>query len=124
MKAAAFIQRLLNNLQPIPWLSMTGFAMAMFAQSLLEPPARIAPAIVFYIAAAGFIFWAILRDEWRFAPAPAEVQETRAKGPYMLPLVASLCLAGLAFYLFGGNHFTALNLVLWTCAIILFLYAF
>ncbi len=124
MKAPAFIQRMLNDLRPFPWLSIAGFLLALFAQFLFEPAAHIAAAIVFYIASAGFIVWAILQDEWKLASPPGGSVEITAKRPRMLPLMLSLCLLVMAFFFFGDNRFTVLNLVLWLCGIILFAYAF
>src|SRR5688572_20208144 len=124
MKAPAFIQRVLNDLQLFPWLSIAGFSLALFAQFLFEPAARVAAAVVFYIAALGFIAWAILRGEWKLASLPFESIEIQVKRPRMLPLIVSLCLLGTAFYFFGENRFTVLNLTLWSSGIILFIIAF
>jgi hypothetical protein len=123
MKVPGFLQRSADHLRPYPWLSIAGLSVAVFAQFLLEPAARVEAAIVLYIAAIGFTIWAVARGEWKLAILPQESLNTQVRRPRLLPLF--LCLPFLAgsFYLFGGNRFTILNLALWLTGIILFVAA-
>lgn len=120
MKAAASLQHLATSLLSFPLLSITGLALALFAQSLMEPVARPAPAIVFYIAASGFVLWAVLRGEWGLASLPEGTVDAETRRPRLIPLLVSLPLLSGAYYYFSGNHFTALNLALWLPGIALF----
>jgi hypothetical protein len=113
MRAATFFQDLVERLRPFPWLALAGLSLALFAQFLLEPVARVIPAIVFYMAACGFIMWSILRGEWKLAPPPQEAVDLQGRRPRLPPLFLSLPLLAGAFYLFGVDRFTVLNLVLW-----------
>ena len=123
MQAASFFQRVVNTMRPYPWLSIAGLSLALFAQSLLEMPVRIAPAVVFYISAMGFVTWANLRGEWKFSALDQESNEPEFRRLRMLPLLASFCLLGAAFFLFGGNRFTILNLTLWLLGLTFFVVA-
>jgi hypothetical protein len=103
---------------------MAGLSLALFGQYLLEPTARIAPAIVFYIAAAGFIGWGILQNEWRLPDLPEVSEEAHVKQPNRPQVLIALVLLLTAFHLFGDNRFTALNLFLWVSGILAFVHAF
>ncbi len=123
MRVPTFFQRIADHLQPYPWLSIAGLSVALCAQFLLEPTARVEAAIVLYIAALGFIVWAIVRDEWKLASLPEESADLRVRRPRLLPMLTSLPLLAGAFYYFGGNRFTILNLVLWLTGITFFIVA-
>ena len=64
------IQEHEKTLRPFPWRSLIALFLALFAQTQLEPPAHLAPAVVFYAAAYGFLVWALIVDEWRLSPLP------------------------------------------------------
>jgi len=119
MKAATSLRSLAIRLLSFPLLSVAGLGLALFAQSLLEPDARPAPAFVFYLAAAGFILWAILRGEWKLASLPEGPVNPAARRPRLIPLLVSLTLLSGAFYYFSGNRLTILNITLWLSGIAL-----
>jgi len=118
-----FFRRVADDLRLYPWLSIAGLSIALFAQFLLEPTARVQAAIVLYTAALGFIVWAILRDEWKLAALLEESNDIQAYRPRLLPMFASLPFLAGAFYFFGGNRFTILNLALWLTGITFFIIA-
>jgi hypothetical protein len=113
MKAAKYFQELADGLRPFPWLGLAGLSLALYAQFLLEPPARPLPAVVFYLSATGFVIWSILQGEWTLSAPPAEDPQPATHKPSWLFLLSSLPFLAAAFYLFGGNRFTILNLALW-----------
>src|SRR5258706_14677557 len=121
MRMPVFFRRVADDLRLYPWLSIAGLSIALFAQFLLEPTARVQAAIVLYTAALGFIVWAILRDEWKLAPLLEESNDIQAYRPRLLPMFASLPFLAGAFYFFGGNRFTILNLALWLTGITFFI---
>jgi hypothetical protein len=115
-----------SQLSPFPWRPLTALILALAAQTLLEPPARVPVALALYAIAAGLVIWSFHRGEWTLSSPPLDShllspipQQIR-----LLPLLASLPLLGAAFYFFGGNKFTPLNLFLWLAGIVFFLRAF
>jgi hypothetical protein len=113
-------------LPSIQWRSLMALLLSVFAQFQLELPAHLAPAVVFYAAALGFLAWAMIEGEWTFTAPPAEaanpipaVQQVR-----IIPLLASLPFLITSFYFFSGNRFNALNLSLWLTGILFFILAF
>ena len=114
-----------------PWRPLTALLLALAAQTLLEPPANALIALALYLLAGAFVFWSHRRGEWVLPdPHPqSPIPNYREASPWdqsprFLPLLASLPLLGAAFYLFGGNQFTWLNLSLWLAGIVFFLRAF
>lgn len=101
-----------------PWRALAAVALALGAQSMLEPPERnLELALAFYGLAAAFLIWAILRKEWLLADLPPA-----QGGPLPLQVntnafLMSLPLMLLAFLAFGGNRFNLLNLFLWGLAL-------
>ncbi len=113
---------------PFPWRPLTALLLALAAQTLLEPPARPLVAIVLYALAIVFIVWSFLRNEWTLPPPNSYPPTSTSQPPIttyqLLPLLASLLLLGAAFYFFGDNQFTILNLSLWLAGIAFFIRAF
>src|SRR5688572_3187300 len=110
-------------LPPLQWRSLTALLLSLFAQTQLEPPAHLAPAVVFYFAAAGFLVWALIVGEWKISSSPQGSTPPPAPPIRRVSLLASLPLLALSFYFFSGNRFTAVNLLLWLAGIFLFMYA-
>jgi len=114
---------------PFPFRPLTALLLALAAQTLLEPPARVPAALALYLSAVGFAIWSFRRGEWTLpnsqplAPNP-QSPIPNYQLPRLLPLLASLPLLGAAFYLFGDNKFTILNLSLWLAGIAFFVRAF
>jgi hypothetical protein len=99
-------------------------ALALLAQSVLEPPTRAATAGGFvYALALGLLVWAALRGEWRL---PATSDEASGKDPLTyrrLAFIVSVLVTMLAFLALGGNLFTGLNLTLWIGALSLMVWS-
>jgi 4-amino-4-deoxy-L-arabinose transferase-like glycosyltransferase len=111
-------------LAAIPWRPLSAMALALLAQSLYEPPRRAElTGGVAYVLAIGFLCWAALRHEW-VLPSPAAREVGSDPLSYRRAAFSvSLPLAALAFLLFAGNLFTALNLTLWLAALGLFVWS-
>jgi hypothetical protein len=105
---------------------LTALLLALAAQTMLEPPARPLAALVLYVIAIIFLLWSLRREEWTLPalPAPSSSTQLPITTYKLLPLLASLPLLGAAFYLFGDNKFTILNLSLWLAGIAFFIRAF
>jgi hypothetical protein len=91
---------------------------------MLEPPARIPIAVTLYLLAGGLVLWSFRRGEWTLPAPPPESPHVESQPIRILPLLASLPLLCAAFYFFGGNQFTVLNLSLWFAGIVFFIRAF
>ncbi len=109
---------------PFPWRPLSALLLALFAQTLLEPPAHVLPALVIYILAGGLGAWSCLRGEWNLPSPKPESPPEKIQPVRLLPLLASLPLLAAAYYLFGENQFTLLNLSLWLAGVVLFTGAF
>jgi hypothetical protein len=111
---------------PFPWRPLTALLLALAAQTFLEPPARPLAALVLYVIAIIFLLWSLRRGEWALPDPPSSISNFQSPiSTYkLLPLLASLPLLGAAFYLFGNNQFTILNLSLWLAGIAFFIRAF
>lgn len=97
--------------------------LALMAQVLLHPPRRLwGPALVLYAMALGLWLWHWHRqDQPPPVPDPWEAHPwTVRTGWLWLGLPASLA----AFWLFGGNRYTGLNLTLWGFGFLAFWAAF
>jgi hypothetical protein len=118
---------------PFPWRPLTALLLALAAQTFLEPPARVPVAVALYVIAAGLAIWSQARNEWPLPDSPSLTPNSYSLIPNpqspitnykLLPFLASLPLLGAAFYLFGENKFTILNLSLWLAGIVFFIRAF
>ncbi|HNC89851.1 MAG TPA: glycosyltransferase family 39 protein [Anaerolineales bacterium] len=122
-----------------PWRSLAALVLALTAQLMLEPPAKIWVGIVLYIAAIGLVVWSFLRGEWVIAWIAEDIYhgDTEAlgfkrffsvalwlRGSKQILFFLSLPLLGAAFYFFRGNQFTVLNISLWLTGLVLFIVAF
>ncbi len=95
----------------------------LLAQALLHPPRRLwGPALALYALGLAFWTWTLWhREETAPASPPWEDQPLRARSGWLL-LAMPLTLA--AFFLFGGNRYTGLNLSLWLAGVAAFWAAF
>lgn len=108
-----------------PWRSLLAFMLALLGQRLFEPPpTSYLFGYILYAAALSMLIWAIWRGEWTL-PAYARSSDISDPQTYRLvPMIASVVLAVVAFSVFGGNLFTKLNLLVWLSAIALFVGSF
>lgn len=96
-----------------PWRAVLALGLALWAQALLLPPRRAwLPGLVFYGLA--LLLWGLhlFREH---QTSPHRPFEARSPSFVVRPgyLVVGVPMATAAFFLFGGNRYTGLNLVLW-----------
>jgi hypothetical protein len=118
----------LSNLQPstvFPWRSLLALLFALIGQNTFEPPPTTSPlGMAFYIAAFALLGWAIQRGEWNLAALQPTSDTTDLLSYRRIPLLLSIPLAFWAFQLFRDNRFTTTNVIIWSIAILLFIWAF
>ena len=107
-----------------PFRPLTVLLLALAAQTLLEPLARIPVALTLYALAIIFVLWSFRRGEWTLPIPPSSAPQSSIINYRLLPLLASLSLLAAAFFLFSDNKFTLLNLSLWLAGILFFIRAF
>lgn len=129
-----------------PVRPLAALLLALAAQTCLEPPARIPAALALYLLAAGFAVWSFCRGEWILPDPPSrnpkvllsdstspevELQDSVKRPEKKFPsssffffLLSSFIFLSIAFYLFGDNRFTPLNLSPWLAGIAFFVRAF
>jgi 4-amino-4-deoxy-L-arabinose transferase-like glycosyltransferase len=112
------------NIGRLPWRSLLTLGFAFSGQFLLEPPApQPVLAAAFYFVALVFFVWAIWQSEWVIPELREDLPSIDWGAFRRVPLIASFVLGVLAFFFFGGNLFTNLNVSLWLLAIGLFVYS-
>jgi hypothetical protein len=107
------------------WLLILIIVLAVIGQKLLEPPNRMVPvALVFYFCALFLIIWNWIRGRFSLDFYKSEETEIAAQPfrPYFL--VISIGAGLIAFVLFTNNHFTSINVILWSIAAICLLITF
>lgn len=108
-----------------PWLTLLVLVLALAAQQTFEPPQQFyVMGIALYVAALGVALLAFRRGEWTLTPLPADETRTDAFAVRGTAFSLSLIFSAVAFYLFAGNRFTTVNLILWAGAIFFHLRAF
>ena len=107
-----------------PWRSVLALFLALGAQAILEPPNRqVNIALALYILAAGFCLWAYVKNEWHLPALPVSKQTPDDLTTRVAPFLFSIVFALLAFWSFGRDKFTLVNLALWVLSLGLFFYA-
>ncbi len=106
-----------------PWRSVLALFLALGAQSILEPPNRqVNISLALYILAAGFCLWAYFKNEWRLPVLPVSRQMPDDLSTRVVPFLFSIIFALLAFWSFGRDKFTPVNLSLWVLSLGSFFY--
>ncbi len=106
-----------------PWRSVLGLFLALAAQALLEPPNRqVNIALALYLFAAGFALWAYLKNEWHLPALPLPRRTPDDLSTRLVPFVFSIVFALLAFWDFGRDVFTLVNLGFWLLSLGLFFF--
>ncbi len=100
------------------WRSLLALLFALLGQRAFEPPRAQGATlgVVFYLVALGWLVWAWRRKEWQAPPwrASEEPNDSLILSREAARLLGlGLFAALLAFFDFGGNHFTWHNLLLW-----------
>ncbi len=107
-----------------PWRVLLGLALALMAQRMLEPPARVIEyGVGLYIIALGLILWALFSKEWGLPPLRPEHNRLDPETIRPLAVILATLLAFAAFFTFKDNLFRPLNLSLWLASIGLFVYS-
>ncbi len=113
------------------WLRLlVPVGVALLGQRALEPPGRSAlVGIVLYLVALVIFAWGVIKGEWRLTDRPSNEsieadQDDLSQKIRPVGLFLCLLLGLAAFLMFGNNHFTRANLVLWLLALVAFLFTF
>jgi len=103
----------------IPWLTLIAFGLALLAQVSLEPgPERTwTTGAILYLLSAACLGLAAWRGEWTLAPLPGGEKRADPLTVRTYGLVAGILFGLVAFWSFGDNLFTRLNVALWLFSI-------
>ena len=97
----------------LPWRSLLALLLALMAQAGMEPPTRNADlGIIFYVAAAVLLVWALLTREWEAPDLGEDAPEGMSLDVRRPALLFGAPLVVLAYIAFGGGEFTPFNLFL------------
>jgi 4-amino-4-deoxy-L-arabinose transferase-like glycosyltransferase len=100
-----------------PWFSLAALLLALLAQNSFEPPRELQPGLTLYLLGAVLLVVAYFRQEWQVVALPRVRLERDSLLVRQNFLLAAGVLTMLAFFLFGHNRFTFLNLTLWIAAL-------
>jgi hypothetical protein len=108
-----------------PWRSLLVLILALIAQITFEPPHTSATlGILLYIGTLSLLGWALYHGEWTL-PSLKPTSEGADPQTYRgLPLILSIGLALIGFFLFGDNLFTTFNVTVWILATVFLMWAF
>jgi 4-amino-4-deoxy-L-arabinose transferase-like glycosyltransferase len=99
--------------------------LAFLAQRALEPPGRsVISGVVLYILAVIWLVWSNLKGEWRVSGFKENSHKPMPLSIRPIGLWLSIIFCTFAFFMFGGNLFTKVNLTVWAFGFIAFLYSF
>ncbi|MBL8099487.1 MAG: glycosyltransferase family 39 protein [Anaerolineales bacterium] len=108
-----------NRSSAFPWLALFALALALIAQTFVEPPQRQGMlSVIFYLGAFGVAIWSYRNNEWHLPTLPAIRQVQDPLYTRLIPLIIAVVCAGIAFYDFKDGLFTWLNTTLWILSII------
>ncbi len=106
-----------------PWRSVLALFLALGAQAFLEPPNRqVNISLALYILAAGICIWSYIKSEWHLPALPVPKQMPDNLSTRVVPFLFSIVFALLAFWDFGRDVFTPVNLLFWALSFGLFFY--
>lgn len=113
-------------LTPFPWRSLLALMLALIAQSTFEPPHTTTElGLALYVGAFSLLGWALYHGEWGLPPlAPTFLERSDPLTYRGLPVLISLAFGAAGFVMFGGNLFTALNVLFWVLAVAFLIWAF
>ncbi len=108
-----------------PWRLLLVLLLALLGQRFFEPgEAQPVLGIVIYAIALGLLILILVKKEWRLLPVKPDAGEQLSLTYRRAPLLVFVPLFLLTFFLFSGNQFTVLNVVLWIATFIAGLTAF
>jgi hypothetical protein len=106
-----------------PWRSTLALFVALVAQFSMEPPSRQSSlGLALYIFAIGFALWAHQNDEWHLPALPVLRQTPDDQSVRVVPFLLSIAFALTAFFAFGADKFTLVNVSLWILALVFLVY--
>ncbi len=98
----------------LPWRILLAALFALIAQVRLEPPAQDAiTGLIFYLAAAGFMVWSLVKQNWFLPVVKIEKDQPLGSQVRSLALFVFLILLFASFLTFSDNRFSVLNVALW-----------
>ena len=108
-----------------PWRVILVLLLALLGQRFFEPgSAQPALGIIFYVIAVGLLILLLVKKEWRLLSLKPDEAEPLSLTYRRTPLIFFVPLFLLTFFLFSGNQFTVLNVMLWIASFIAALAAF
>jgi hypothetical protein len=110
----------------VPWVPLAAFGLALLAQLSLEPgPQRTwTMGAVLYLLSAACLGVSAWRGEWALAPLPGNGETPDPLTVRTTGLIAGLTFGLAAFWAFGDNLFTRLNVFLWLISVGAIMWAF
>jgi 4-amino-4-deoxy-L-arabinose transferase-like glycosyltransferase len=102
----------------LPWRSLLALALALLAQTGMEPPNRNAPlGLAFYIMAGVVLVWAILQKEWVVPELPEDTPIPMSFKVNWAILGIGFLIGIAAFLTYTNDRFTLTNLTLGVVAL-------
>jgi len=110
---------------PFPWRSLLALLLALIAQRTFEPPhTTMTVGLGLYLAALGFLGWAMYRNEWNLASLAPTSEGTDPLTYRRIVLLVSIALSMWAFSIFADNLFTLTNVIVWYFAVAFLIWGF
>jgi hypothetical protein len=114
-----------GRITPFPWRALFALMLALVAQNTFEPPHTTTElGLALYVGAFSLLSWALYRGEWGLPPLAQTFQRSDPLTYRGLPLIISLVLGAVGFWMFGGNLFTTFNVIVWVLAVAFLIWAF
>ena len=108
-----------------PWRVIPVLLLALLGQRFFEPgSAQPALGIIFYVFAVGLLIFLLIKKDWQLPTVKPDEADQLSLRYRRVPLIIFIPLFLLTFFLFSGNQFTFLNVLLWIATFISALAAF
>jgi len=108
-----------------PWRVIPVLLLALLGQRFFEPgSAQPALGIIFYVFAVGLLIFLLIKKDWQLPTVKPDEADQLSLRYRRVPLIIFVPLFLLTFFLFSGNQFTFLNVLLWIATFISALAAF
>jgi len=102
------------------WVPLLPVLLALTAQFFLNPPRRSPLAgVILYGLAGALLLVLLVQETWQIPSSPEPSRVGFKEHIHIPALLAGVVFALAAFWMFGGNLFTSLNLILWVAAFVL-----
>ncbi len=108
-----------------PWRVIPVLLLALLGQRFFEPgSAQPALGIIFYMFTVGLLIFLLIKKDWQLPTVKPDEADQLSLRYRRVPLIIFVPLFLLTFFLFSGNQFTFLNVLLWIATFISALAAF